>query len=399
MTDTSTWATAVAAYGLGPPREALGEGPVEDATWPKLLELARGQRLIGLMRAAAQDGVLALRAEQWEGLERAFSEVAFDSAEAERSVAELVTHLQACEIECRVLKGPALAHLDYPSPDLRPFVHANLLVRDSRFGDTIEVLGRLGFERAHAEPAAGFDARFRKGTVLVSRTGSSVEVHRTIADGPFALIVKHGELFRTSTPVQVAGTQVEALGREERLLHACFEARVGDTRPLLIRLRDIVQMVLSHDLDLERIEHLSGSWGAQSLVAEAVRRAWTLLGVTDMVPLSQWAAAHPTSRKDRRRLLAYHTARSRTLVSVQTLGAIRPRTAVPGYLRAVAIPDRAYLEGHYSGHMNRWWYASRSVVSIGPRPRVPVRDKMVGRAPDDELLELSWARAAAPYPA
>ncbi len=45
------------------------------------------------------------------------------------------------------------------------------------------------------------------------------------------------------------------------------------------------------------------------------RRAWTLLGVTDMVPLSAWAATHPTSRKERRRILAYHTARSRTLVS------------------------------------------------------------------------------------
>ena len=86
---------------------------------------------------------------------------------------------------------------------------------------------------------------------------------------------------------------------------------------------------------------------------------------------------HPTSRKDRRRLLAYHTARSRTLVSLQTLGAIRPRRAMPGYLRAVAVPDRAYLDGHYSGHMSRWWNATRSLVSIGPRPRL-VRDKMTG---------------------
>ncbi len=397
MTDTSTWATAVAAYGLGPPQGVLTEDPVDDSTWPRLLEMARGQRLVGLVRAAAQDGVLALRGEQWSALDKAFSEVAAASAEAERSVAELVTTLEDCEIECRILKGPALAHLDYPSPDLRPFIHSNVLVRASRFTEAISALGQLGYKRAHAEPAAGFDARFRKGTVLVSDTGPSVEVHRTIADGPYAMIVEHGELFRASSDVEVSGQHFAALGPEERLLHACFEARVGDTKPLLIRLRDIVQLVLSHDLDLGRVEQLSGAWGAQSLVAEAVRRAWTLLGVTDMMPLSSWAAMHPTSRRERRRLLAYHTARSRTLVSVQTLGAIKPRRAVPGYLRAVAFPDRGYLEGHYRGHVHRWWSATRSLVSIGPRPR-PTRDRLTSRAADDELLELSWARTA-PYPA
>ncbi len=397
MTDTSTWATAVAAYGLGPPQGALTDDPVDDSSWPRLLEMARGQRLVGLVRAAAQDGVLALRSEQWAGLDRAFREVTTASADAELAVAGLVEALQDHDIECRVLKGPALAHLDYPSHDLRPFIHANLLVQGCRFVDTVDLLTKMGYKRAHAEPAAGFDAKFRKGTVLVSRSGSSVEVHRTIADGPYAMIVEPDELFRTSSSVQVSGRQLAALGPEERLLHACFEARVGDTKPLLIRLRDIVQLVLTHDLDLGRIEQLSGSWGAQSLVAEAVRRAWTLLGVTDMVPLSSWAAIHPTSRRERRRLLAYHTARSRTLVSVQTLRAIRPRRAVPGYLRAVAFPDREYLEGHYSGHMSRWWRAARSLTPIGPMHR-PVRDKLTARGPDDELLELSWARTA-PYPA
>jgi hypothetical protein len=349
------------------------------------------------LRAAARDGCLPLRGEQWTALDQEFRKVAAASAEAERSVADLVTTLEDAGIECRVLKGPAVAHLDYPSADLRPFVDGNVLVEASRFVDTINLLGQLGYRRDHAEPASGFDARFRKGTVMLSSSGFSVEIHRTIADGPYAMIVEHRELFQASSKFELVGRQVSTLGPEERLLHACFEARIGDTKPLLIRLRDIVQLVLSHDLDLGRIEQLSGAWGAQSLIAEAVRRAWTLLGVTDMVPLSSWAATHPTSRKERRRILAYHTARSRTLVSVQTLGAIRPRRALPGYLRAVAFPDRAYLDGHYSGHVSRWWLATRSLVSSGPRAQ-PAHDRLSPRAPDDELLELSWARVA-PYPA
>jgi hypothetical protein len=393
MTDTSTWATAVAAYGLGPPQGILTEGPVEDANWPRLLELARSQRLVGLLRAAAQDGVIALRGGQWGRLEQAYRSVAAQSAVAKEATVMMAETLHGSDIECRVLKGPALAYLDYPSADLRPFIDVNLLVKATEFTRAIEVLEGAGFTRSHAEPAPGFDARFRKGTSLVSASGMHVDLHRTIADGPYAMMVEHAELFKASSEIDVDGHRLFALGPEERLLHACFEARVGDTRPLLVRLRDIVQMVLTQDLDIGRIELLSGAWSAQSLVAEAVRRAWTLLGVTDMVPLSAWASAHQTSRRDQRRLLAYHRARSRTLVSVQTLRAIRPRRAVPGYMKAIALPDRAYLEGHYRGHMSRWWS-----VTSGRAALAPVRERLSDRAPDDELIELSWAHAV-PYPA
>jgi hypothetical protein len=299
-------------------------------------------------------------------------------------------------IESRVVKGPAFAHLDYENPELRPFVEANILVRSADFVQAVSILGQRGFFRTHAEPAPGFDAKFRKGTILANDSGVRIELHRTIADGPYAMIVEHRELFRSSSVIDLQGIKLATLGPEERLLHACFEARVGDTRPLLVRLRDIAQIVLTHDLDIARIETLSGTWGAQSLVAEAISRAWELLGITDIVPLSAWAQKHPTTRKERRRLVAYHTARSRTLISLQTLGAIRPRRAVFSYLKTVALPDRAYLEGYYSGHLSRWWNVMRSFNSIGSDKR-PSRDRLV-HASEDELVELAW-RVSAPTPA
>jgi hypothetical protein len=389
MSETSAWATAVAAYGLGPPQGAISEGRVEDSEWPRLIDLARGQRLVGLLHAAARDGVIAMRNGQWNHLEDAQGQAREESEHVAFSAAGIASALQETGLQCRVLKGPALARLDYPSAELRPFVHVNLLVRSAQFTEAIDLLAKMGYGRSHAEPAPGFDARFRKGTALLSADGTRVELHRTIADGPYAMIVDHDELFRTSSDVEVADTALSALGPEERLLHACFEARVGDTRPLLIRLRDIVQLVLTHDLDIERIEGLSSAWGAQSLVAEAVRRAWTLLGVTDIVQLSAWAATHPTSRKEKRRLLAYHRARSRTLISAQTLGSIRPRRAVFGYLRAVTFPDRAYLEGFYPGHMSRWWRVARSLASGSGEVPAPERERL-DVLYDDELMELSW---------
>jgi Uncharacterised nucleotidyltransferase len=395
MTDTSTWATGVAAYGLGPPNGALCESSVEESEWPRLLGVARSQRLVGLLHQAAADGVIELHTGQRERLEDACQEVRAETQRVARSMADVAIETQRAGIDCRILKGPAFANLDYPSPELRPYVDMNMLVRSAQFVEALALLRTLGFERIHAEPAPGFDARFRKGTTLSAGPDMRLELHRTIADGPYAMIVEHDELFSSSSRIDVAGTELSALGAEERLLHACFEARVGDTRPLLIRLRDIVQLVLTHDLDIERIETLSGSWGAQSLVAEAIRRAWTLLGVTDIVGLSAWASTHPTSRKEKRRLTAYHRSRSRTLISAQTLGSIRPRRAVLSYMKAVTFPDRAYLDGYYNGHMNRWWCVTRSLVSRDRSSSPHDKIEVVPHPEEQELTELSWGQVAA----
>ena len=77
MTDTSTWATAVAAYGLGPPKDVLTDSPVDEVTWPRLFELAHGPTPGRTScTAAANDGVLALQGGQWTHLESASREIA-----------------------------------------------------------------------------------------------------------------------------------------------------------------------------------------------------------------------------------------------------------------------------------------------------------------------------------
>ncbi len=52
-----------------------------------------------------------------------------ESAGAERAVAESRHELEDSDIESRVLKGPALAHLDYPTRLICDrYIHPNLLV-------------------------------------------------------------------------------------------------------------------------------------------------------------------------------------------------------------------------------------------------------------------------------
>ena len=189
----------------------------------------RSQRLVGLLHASAEDGALALQGNQWSQLETASQEIADETERAERSTAEVALQLDRAGMQCRVLKGAALAHLDYPAAAMRPYVHVNILVKAEEFVDAVGLLGSHGYHRAHAEPAVGFDSKFRKGTDLMSSAGTRVELHRTIADGPYAMIVDHSELFTTSTQVLVGGEDLLALGPEERLLHACSK-RGSETR-------------------------------------------------------------------------------------------------------------------------------------------------------------------------
>ena len=206
MTDTSTWATAIAAYGLGPPQGVLDGGPVEDSTWPRLLELARGQRLVGLMRAAAQDGVLALRGEQWAGLEKAFGEVAADSAEAERSAADLVIEPSSLRHRMQGVEGPGTRPPRLPvsrSAALRPrqLPRKRTLASSTRSRSSVNSV-TSAHTPSRRQDSMPNSARGRCSCRAPDRASRSTGRSQTV---PYAMIVEHGELFRTSSSVRGRG--------------------------------------------------------------------------------------------------------------------------------------------------------------------------------------------------
>ncbi|HXW34674.1 MAG TPA: nucleotidyltransferase family protein, partial [Acidimicrobiales bacterium] len=362
MGDPIAIATAVAGYGLGPPGVPLVDEPLDARSWSELMTLLQRQRLIGLFSAAVSECAIAVTAEQKDELSAVEEATVSKTLEVERDAIEIVDALANAKIKHRILKGPAVAHLDYPDPQRRPYEVVNLLVPMDRYDDAVELIMGRGCRRSVPEPRPGFDRRFGKGTTLLSDDGRVVELHRTIVTGPYAMLTDPNNLFDTSTALELHGHELCALGLEERLLHACFDARIGDDPPLLLRLRDIVQLALTNQLDIPHIESISDAWKAQSVVAEAIHHAWETLSVVDIVPLSAWAAGHKSSRTDRRRLSAYRKVRGRTLVSVPTVRDIRPRRAIVPYLRAVLLPDRRYLEGRYRGHAHRWWRGSLVMI-------------------------------------
>ncbi len=113
-------------------------------------------------------------------------------------VAETFEH---AVIPFRVLKGPAVAHLDYPDPALRDFGDIDLLIQPDDLDRTIAVLTEQGFARRFPEPRAGFDRRFTKSVSVVNPGGKELDLHRTLAPGVFGLRVKVAMLW-DATPVQ-----------------------------------------------------------------------------------------------------------------------------------------------------------------------------------------------------
>ena len=107
-------------------------------------------------------------------------------------------------------------------------------MRSEQFDDAVAALARAGHHRRFPQPRPGFDRRFSKGTSFVTDEGTEIDLHRTFAMGPFGLTMKLDDLWARASTFRVGGVDLHALGREERFLHTCFHASLGDNPPRLL---------------------------------------------------------------------------------------------------------------------------------------------------------------------
>jgi hypothetical protein len=345
---------AVAAYGLAGSQLRLPDEPLPDDAWKRLVAEVHHQRLPGFLAQAVGDGAFAVTQAQAHEAAQLHCRSMHLALFLERLLLEVVGDLRDHGIDCRVLKGPALARLDYPDPSLRSFGDVDILVPADQYDAACERLAARGATRRFPEPRPGFDRRFGKGAAFVSDAGLEIDLHRTLVLGPFGLRVRLEDLFARSTPFVVGGHTLLALDAEERFLHACLHAALGTSPPRLLPLRDVAQLLLSGKGDPEALLRRCASWGAQAVVALAVQLAWDAFALADVVELSAWARAYQPTRAERSALDLYTT--TRRTYSAQAAAAL---SAVPGllakgaYLRALLFPDPGYLDGRDGGYLRR----------------------------------------------
>ena len=342
---------AIAAYGVAHESPIVDE-PLDDRRWRQLLGNVTSQRLDGLASRAAFDGSLAVTDFQLAEITEREVAGAARSLLLERALIETMDVLSSVEVPFRGLKGPAVAHLDYPDPALRLFGDIDILLRATDFDRGVEALLDAGCTRPVPELAPGFDRRFGKGATLRRPDGVEVDVHRILVAGTFGLRFDSNALFDTVETFEIGGRAVPALGRVERFLHACFHAALGNPRPRLMSVRDVGQMVTSPHFDWPAALLLAQRRGAEAPVERALRLCTDLLGVGMPPEIASWLARFTPSPRDSRAVEA--CLREDGRFAQQAIDAVRDVRGVRAkldYVRALTLPQGTHLAGRGRGRL------------------------------------------------
>jgi hypothetical protein len=343
-------AAAVAATGLPGAVNKVTQDDIERVTWPALRHAAKAHGLLGILLASCDAGLIPLTDEQREEVAQSHTDSMARILLLERLLLDVVHLLGDAGVPVRVLKGSAVAHLDYPTPSMRPFSDVDLLVRGDDFEKAGQALRAAGCVRPQPPVRRLVDRRFSKGATFVAPDGSELDLHRTLATGPFGVRIRLEELWASWDKYELAGSTLEALSAEGRILHTAYHAMLGGGPPRLIVLRDLAEMLLYGEYDDDTLREMCRSWRAESVFAAAVRETWQVLDLADVTAVSAWAEHYrPAAEEGRlveqqRRGLGSYAAAS--WVTVRSLPRWRDRVVLAS---ALAVPSREFLESRGTG--------------------------------------------------
>jgi hypothetical protein len=353
---------ACAAYGL-PTSYQLPGGRLSAEAFSTLLAHAEHHRLLGFVGAAVRDGALVLDSDQHAAIEEKLEGWLAHALRVEALLLSTTKALERAGVDSRVLKGVALANTVYEDPALRVFADVDVLVPSADFGKAARVLdAALGTERALPELRPGFDTRFGREALLRSETNLELDLHRTFVDGAYGLTVDLEDLFVAPRRFALGGRDVTTLAPPQQLLSSCYSAALGDWPARLASQRDVVQLLQVDPPSNGDVLDLAHRWRAEAVLARALCQAWTMLDPQFTPPLVAWARDF-TPRPIDRVLLASYRGSARGFTSQAAAFLVVPGfTDKLAYLRAIAMPQRTYLErrgmspgGHWRRAVARLW--------------------------------------------
>ena len=236
-------------------------------------------------------------------------------------------------------EGQRLGHLDHAEAAHRTYGDIDLLVparSTTRRPDARRRRRPAPLSRATAR----LRPTVRQGHLAATPDGLEMDLHRTFTMGPYgeslALESCGGERL-----VHRRRDEVQALTQEARLLHAAYHAALGDRVPQLVPLRDVAQILLTKDLDWQRLRTLMRASHGEAVVARAIRTT----GPSCVWPTccSPAPGPRPTSQPGGTPCTCRSTAHPPTTRPLVRRGALDPPWQRPRYVFALAFPERAYL--------------------------------------------------------
>ena len=312
----------------------LDRGPVDPVepvdVGRHLPELGR-HKLVGVARAAMDAG--AIEVDRPDALAEAHERAMAEALLLEDVLLSALDDLAEAGIRALVLKGSALAHGLGPDPAERTFGDTDLLVAADALPDAATALERRGARRVQPGVSTVYERRFAKSITLHWHHDTELDLHRTLAPGPYGLLIDAEALFVHPGSFDLAGRAVPTTSAEMHLLHGAVHVALGDVEPRLGNVRDVA-LLLRHDLDLDLVVRTAEAWGCAHPVALGLRAA-AAIGAGDH-PLIDWADANQPTRRDRRLIESYRDRdgrfRRQSLASLRVL----PWTDRVAFLRALA---------------------------------------------------------------
>jgi hypothetical protein len=193
-------------------------------------------------------------------------------------LAELAPLLEGLGIAWAVVKGPALAELAYPRPELRVYTDLDLLVDPRSFGTVVEALECSGAQlldrnwtylREHARSEAS----------MLLRHGTYLDLHWHLVNNAHARAN-----FRWDTAasldrrriIDVGGIEVPTLDAEDTLLHVALHAAISGGHRLSW-IKDVERLVVTGGFDWEVVVGRARNAKITLPVGVILRRAARLL--------------------------------------------------------------------------------------------------------------------------
>ena len=371
----------LASAGLpGAPHDAV---EVPDGDWPRLLAYVTRQRITGLAWSEVRAGRLRLTAQQSSELEEQHRAAMAMVLLLDHLLVRLASTLNTVGVPTVVLKGAAFAETFYPDRSLRSYGDLDLLLSAADWSRAIEVLDGSGFRRIIPEPRPGFDLRFGKGASFQDMRGLQVDLHRTLALGPFGLWIDPTSLLRGTTALPFEGASLRRLDDTNAFIHACVHAALGRRYPRLVPLRDVLQIGWSGVIDWGSVSRRMVDWRLTAPVSYALRIASEVLAVS-LPEEAGRLLSQPIGAVERRALRAYTTDRTqRGGPDLSALWAIHGLRSKAAFVRAKLVPDRRFLEAGRSGTLRRRWMVPIRWATARVRAAVasPRRGRGRGRGP------------------
>lgn len=306
----------------------------------EIITEARRHRLVGVLAAVVAADDIETRDDEVDAVARELTDAMAEALMLEDVMLDAIAVLDRHGVDYRVLKGSALAHTVHPDPSHRSWGDVDLLVRSSQIDQAVNVLTGAGGQRPVPPLSHDFDRRFAKSVTLHWRRRTELDLHRTLAPGPFGVRIELEDLWGEPSLFDLGGAALKTLSTELHLLNGAYHVALGDTEPRYGNLRDIVLM-LDSEVDMGVVIDTAKRWRGEAVVAEAAR-LMAEIG-RSVGEMGDWVVGTDVSARDRRNLDTYRRRRFRFRRQALAVLLELPWRDRLAYTRAVALPARSNL--------------------------------------------------------